>query len=103
QLRWVIAGDRADDPRSPPCLVMDDDTTGGEMTLTRAFFGAAALSAALLAATSAGATRTRRAPPTTCSPTVTILEAPRAQAVEVQAKAINNRGDVVGFSDSNGG
>jgi probable HAF family extracellular repeat protein len=71
------------------------------MTLTRTFFGAAVLTAALFAATSAGATRTTAT--AACSPTVTILESPRAQSIEVQAKAINDRGDVVGFADSNGG
>src|SRR5262245_3456232 len=73
------------------------------MTLTRAFVGAAVLGAGLLAGTSAGATHATEAAATACRPTVRILEAPRAKAVEVQAKAINNRGDVVGFADSNGG
>ena len=71
------------------------------MTLTRTFLGAAVLSAALLAATSADATRT--AGRAGCSPSVTILPSPRAQSMEVQAKAINDRGDVVGFADSRNG
>jgi probable HAF family extracellular repeat protein len=36
-----------------------------------------------------------------CSPSTTILESPRAASIEVQAKAINDRGDVVGFADAN--
>jgi probable HAF family extracellular repeat protein len=38
-----------------------------------------------------------------CTPAATILKSPRAGAQEVQAKAINDRGDIVGFSDSGGG
>ena len=57
----------------------------------------ATLSAGVLAA-STSATRVVDAG---CSPGSTILASPRAQSVEVQAKAINDRGDVVGFADSN--
>ena len=57
----------------------------------------ATLSAGVLAA-STSATRVVDAG---CSPSSTILASPRAQSVEVQAKAINDRGDVVGFADSN--
>jgi probable HAF family extracellular repeat protein len=71
------------------------------MTLTRPFLGAAVLTAALLTATSAGVTRTTAT--AACSPSATILKSPRAQSQEVQAKAINDRGDVVGFADSNNG
>jgi len=63
-------------------------------------FGAAVLAAASLAATSAGETRTAVA---ACSPSSTILQSPRAKSQEVQAKALNDRGDVVGFADSNNG
>jgi len=59
-----------------------------------------ALAASLLAVTSAGATQ---AAGTACSPSTTILESPRPNSLEVQAKAINDRGDVVGFADSNNG
>ena len=38
-----------------------------------------------------------------CAPSTAILESPRAGSKEVQAKALNDRGDVVGFADSNGG
>ena len=38
-----------------------------------------------------------------CSPSTTILESPRAGSMEVQAKALNDRGDIVGFADSNDG
>ncbi len=57
----------------------------------------ATLSAGVLAAS----TSATRAVDAGCSPSSTILESPRAQSVEVQAKAINDRGDVVGFADSN--
>ena len=62
--------------------------------------GAVALAASLLAVTSASGTR---AAETACSPSATILESPRAHSLEVQAKGINDRGDVVGFADANGG
>src|SRR6188768_1429540 len=38
-----------------------------------------------------------------CAPSTTVLESPRAGSQEVQAKALNDRGDVVGFADSDGG
>jgi probable HAF family extracellular repeat protein len=60
----------------------------------------AALAASLLATTSAGAPR---AAETACRPSATILASPRAGSLEVQAKAINNRGDIVGFADSRNG
>jgi len=56
----------------------------------------ATLSAGVLAAS----TSATRAVGAGCSPTSTILASPRAQSLEVQAKAINDRGDVVGFADS---
>jgi probable HAF family extracellular repeat protein len=55
------------------------------------------LAASLLAATSASATRETEA---ACSPSTTILASPRLHSLEVQAKGINDRGDVVGFADS---
>jgi len=64
--------------------------------------GAAALGATLLFAGSTGATRTAQAA-TACSPSTRILESPRANSREVQAKALNDRGDIVGFADSKGG
>ena len=60
----------------------------------------AALVASLLAVSSAGAGHAAR---TACSPSTTILESPRAQSLEVQAKAINDRGDIVGFADTKDG
>jgi probable HAF family extracellular repeat protein len=59
-----------------------------------------ALAAGALAVASASATR---APGTSCAPSTTILESPRPNSLEVQAKAINDRGDVVGFADSKDG
>ena len=38
-----------------------------------------------------------------CTPRASILTSPRAGAAEVQAKALNDRGDVVGFADGKGG
>ena len=39
----------------------------------------------------------------TCPPSSSILRSPRAGSQEVQAKGMNDRGDVVGFADSRGG
>jgi probable HAF family extracellular repeat protein len=61
---------------------------------------AAALGASLLGVTSAAVTR---AAGTACTPRTTILDSPRAGSREVQLKAINDRGDIVGFADSNNG
>lgn len=60
----------------------------------------ASLATSLLAVTAATATRAAGAE---CSPRVSILESPRVGSTEVQAKALNDRGDVVGFADSNHG
>lgn len=60
----------------------------------------AAIAASLLAATSGAATRMGE---TACSPSTTILTSPRADSSDVQAKAINDRGDVVGFADAGRG
>ena len=38
-----------------------------------------------------------------CSPRATIVSSPRRKSLEVQVKAINDRGDIVGFADSDGG
>lgn len=54
------------------------------------------LSALLLAAVLAS-------PAAACSPATSILESPRTGSHEVQAKALNDRGDVVGFADGRGG
>ena len=59
-----------------------------------------ALAAGLLAVSSATVTR---AAASACSPKATILESPRVGSREVQAKGVNDRGDVVGFADSKGG
>ena len=58
------------------------------------------VTATLGAGALAASTSATRAVEGGCSPSSTILESPRAQSVEVQAKAINDRGDVVGFADS---
>ena len=52
--------------------------------------------AGLLVLASSAATQTRDA---ACSPTATILQSPRANSWEVQAKALNDRSDIVGFAD----
>ncbi len=59
--------------------------------------GLAGLAASLILVTSATATR---AVETACSPSASILESPRVGSKEVQAKALNDRGDIVGFADS---
>jgi probable HAF family extracellular repeat protein len=61
----------------------------------------AALAASLLAVTSSGAIGAKGM--AACSPRMTILESPRPNSLEVQAKAINDRGDVVGFADAKDG
>ena len=38
-----------------------------------------------------------------CSPSTSILKSPRAGSKEVQAKALNDRGDIVANVDSGGG
>jgi probable HAF family extracellular repeat protein len=72
------------------------------MTLRRSYVSAvgAALAVSLLAVPSTTATRSAR---TACSPSATILKSPRVGSTEVQAKAINDRGDIVGFADSKNG
>jgi probable HAF family extracellular repeat protein len=60
----------------------------------------AALGATLISAPAASATRSARAG---CSPGKSVLKSPRPGSVEVQAKALNDRGDVVGFADSKHG
>ena len=62
--------------------------------------GSAGLAASLILAASATATR---AVDGACSPSTSILESPRAGSKEVQAKALNDRGDIVGFADSTDG
>ena len=61
------------------------------------------VTATLSASALAASTSATRVVEVGCSPSSTILESPRAQSVEVQAKAINDRGDVVGFADSKDG
>ena len=72
----------------------------------RAFLGvigSVGLVASLILVVSATAERTRSAPAAACSPTMAILESPRAGSMEVQAKALNDRGDIVGFADTKNG
>jgi probable HAF family extracellular repeat protein len=54
----------------------------------------------LLLVSPSGAARTAG---TACSPQATILASPRQNSREVQAKALNNRGDIVGFADAENG
>jgi uncharacterized membrane protein len=61
---------------------------------------AAALTVSLLAVPSTAATRVAAS---ACTPSRTVLESPRMDSKEVQAKALNDRGDVVGFADSKHG
>ena len=63
----------------------------------RRFAAIAAL--AVLLGTLAGSATATRVAATACSPSTSILKSPRAGSKEVQAKALNDRGDVVGFSD----
>ena len=42
-------------------------------------------------------------PAAACSPRMSILKSPRVGSREVQAKALNDRGDVVGFADGRDG
>jgi probable HAF family extracellular repeat protein len=58
------------------------------------------LFASLLAAVPASASVGRAA---ACSPSMSILKSPRMGSTEVQAKALNDRGDVVGFADGRDG
>jgi uncharacterized membrane protein len=62
--------------------------------------GAASLAATLTLDASATPTPKARA---ACSPSTSILKSPRAGSREVQAKALNDRGDIVGFADSKDG
>ena len=59
-----------------------------------------ALAASLLAVGSASATQQTGA---ACSAAARILDSPRGQSLDIQAKAINDRGDVVGFADAKSG
>ena len=43
------------------------------------------------------------APAAACPPATSILKSPRKGTKEVQAKALNDRGDIVGFADGRGG
>ena len=65
---------------------------------SRALFAAIAALAALVG-TLAGSAAATPELATACSPSTSILKSPRAGSKEVQAKALNDRGDVVGFSD----
>jgi uncharacterized membrane protein len=58
------------------------------------------LSASPIIVTSATATRAQAA---ACSPRTSILKSPRAGSKEVQAKALNDRGDIAGFADGTDG
>jgi probable HAF family extracellular repeat protein len=62
----------------------------------------AVFATSLIVVASTAATRAR-AGENACSPSTSILESPRAGSYDVQAKALNDRGDVVGFADSKNG
>ena len=62
--------------------------------------GGTAVVAGAIAGGSTSAARTSAAG---CSPAATILTSPRAGSMEVQSKALNDRGDVVGFADAGEG
>jgi hypothetical protein len=62
--------------------------------------GLACLAPSLNVVDSADATR---AGGRACSPQVSVLKSPRTGSKEVQAKALNDRGDVVGFADARRG
>ena len=62
--------------------------------------GVAGLAASLMLVTP---TTVTRAAETACSPSTSILESPREGSREVQAKALNDRSDIVGFADSTDG
>ena len=51
----------------------------------------------------ASASDARLAQAAACAPRATILESPRVRSREVQVKALNDRGDLVGFADSEDG
>jgi probable HAF family extracellular repeat protein len=53
----------------------------------------------LLVVSSAAPHRTRRLD---CAPSISIVKSPRVGSQEVQAKALNDLGDIVGFADSSG-
>jgi uncharacterized membrane protein len=61
--------------------------------------GVAGLGASLILISPTTAARAAAA----CSPSVSILKSPRERSWEVQAKALNDRGDVVGFADGRNG
>jgi hypothetical protein len=71
----------------------------GMRTLLVGIVGAAAAASLTLAGSSTAVPGAEAA----CSPQATILESPRLRSREVQLKANNDRGDIVGFADSNGG
>ena len=70
------------------------------VTAAASAIGVACAAASLASVASASADEAQVA---ACSPSAAILASPRAGAQEVQAKAINNRGDIVGFSDAKRG
>ena len=72
---------------------------GGMRLLIVGAVGAAAATSLTLAGSSGAV----RATGTACSPGMSILESPRTGSKEVQAKAINDRGDVAGFADGDDG
>jgi probable HAF family extracellular repeat protein len=71
-----------------------------QVVAVRVLPGVAAAAAAVILVSPSPAARTAGA---ACSPHATILSSPREHSREVQAKAINDRGDIVGFADAANG
>ena len=65
---------------------------------SKAWFAAISALAVLVGTMTGSAAATSKLA-TACTPSTSILKSPRAGSKEVQAKALNDRGDVVGFSD----
>ncbi len=65
---------------------------------SKAWFAAISALAVLVGTMTGSAAATSKLA-TACTPSTSILKSPRAGSKEVQAKALNDRGDIVGFSD----
>jgi probable HAF family extracellular repeat protein len=81
-------------------LVVSRIATGSIRPSYLGAIGLAGLVASVTLVTSSNATGKVEA---ACSPSMSILKSPRVGSKEVQAKALNDRGDIVGFADSTDG
>ena len=70
----------------------------GTKRTSKAWFAAISGLAVLVGTMTGSAAATSKAA-TACTPSTSILKSPRAGSKEVQAKALNDRGDIVGFAD----